>query len=116
MRWWLSAALVTASASAAVAAPPPPVPVVVAPPPLVKIPAPQPSKPLVKPSEAEALALARAYSPSHMRHKAELAILEKNFIPGLQKSAETAAMLEAFPELGPALKNAMAGQIGLYIA
>ena len=69
-----------------------------------------------KPSEAEALAFVRAYSPSHLRRRAELSILEKNFLPGLQKSAGMAPVLDAYPQLGPELLKAMAGQLDLYVA
>lgn len=72
--------------------------------------------PEIKPSEAEALAFMRVYSPSHLRRKAELAVLEKSFLPGLRKSAEMAAVLDAFPQLGPELQKAMAGQVDLYVA
>lgn len=70
----------------------------------------------VKPSEAEALALVRAYSPSELRRKAELLVLEKNFLPGLRKSGDMAQVLDAFPQLGPELQKAMAGQIDIYVA
>ena len=50
------------------------------------------------------------------RRKAELVILEKNFVPGLRASSEMAAMLDAFPDLGPELTKAMAGQIDVYMA
>ncbi len=68
-----------------------------------------------RPTEAEAMEFVRAFSPSDLRRKAELAILEKNFLPGLRASAETAAMLDAFPQLGPELKNALVAQLDLYI-
>ena len=71
---------------------------------------------LVKPSEAEALAFVRAYSPTDLRREVELSILERDFIPGMRKVPETAAMLDAFPNLGPELTKAMASQIDVYMA
>lgn len=72
--------------------------------------------PAVKPSETEALALVHAYSPSRLRRKSELLILDKNFVPGLRASAEMSAVLDAFPALGPELTKAMASQIDVYMA
>ncbi len=72
--------------------------------------------PSVAPSQEEALAFARAYSPSNLRRAAELAVLESNFIPGLRRIPETAALLDAFPDLGPALQKAMADQIDVYMS
>ena len=115
MKRWLVAALLAASSAMAAAAPPPQAPVIVAPPPLRQVaPPPAPAtKPLVKPSDAEALALVRAYAPSDLRRKAELVILEKNFLSGLKASPGMAELLDAYPQLGTELKNAMAGQIDL---
>ena len=72
--------------------------------------------PAAQPSEAEALAFVHAYSPTEIRRKSELVILQKNFVPGLRTSAEMNAMLDAFPELGPELTKAIASQIDIYIA
>jgi hypothetical protein len=46
----------------------------------------------------------------------ELSILERDFIPGMRKVPETAAMLDSFPNLGPELTKAMASQIDIYMA
>jgi hypothetical protein len=104
MKSWLVAALIAVSSSSAIAAPPP-VPVMA-----------QPAAPATQLSEAEALAFVRVYSPSHLRRKAELLILEKNFLPGLRQSADMAAVLDAFPQLGPELQKAMVAQVDIYIA
>jgi hypothetical protein len=69
-----------------------------------------------KPSEAEAQAFLAAFSPPELRRAAELDILEKDFIPGLRLKPDTAAMLEAFPDLGPELQKALASQIDVFIA
>jgi hypothetical protein len=71
---------------------------------------------VVRPSEAEALAFMRAYSPPDLRRQAELDILQKNFVPGLRKNPDSAALLDAFPALGPALTKAMSDQIDIYMA
>lgn len=71
--------------------------------------------PSAKPSQAEALAFAKAYSPSDLRRAAELKILERDFLPTMAKDPSVGALLKAFPDLGPALVQAMAGQLDLYI-
>jgi hypothetical protein len=70
---------------------------------------------IIKPSEAEALAFVQAYSPSELRRQAELSILEHNFVPGMRKNPDFAALLDAYPKLGPELTEAMASQIDLYM-
>ena len=70
---------------------------------------------MVRPTEVEALAFMRAYSPTDLRKQAELLILERDFVPGLRKNPKTAAMLDAYPKLGPELVKAMASQIDVYI-
>ena len=70
---------------------------------------------LERPSEAEALAFVQAYSPSHLRRAAELALLEKSFVAGLRRDPSAVDLLEAFPALGGALTAAMASQIDVYM-
>ena len=70
---------------------------------------------VVRPSEAEALAFVQLYSPSDLRRQAELAVLQQNFVPGLRKNPDSAAMLDAFPALGPELTKAMVSQIDIYM-
>jgi hypothetical protein len=70
---------------------------------------------VAQPSEAEALAFMQAYSPSDLRRKAELSLLERNFVPGLTKNSDTAALLDAYPALGRELTKAMASQIDIYM-
>lgn len=100
-------------------APRPPVvarpPVLVAPPPVIAPPAVQALSEADRPSEAEALAFVHAYSPSAMRRENELRILRRDFLPTMQKQADTAAMLKAFPALGPALIDALAQNIDVYM-
>lgn len=88
-----------------------------APPPLVRLitPAPKTTPVAEQASAAEALALAKAYSPSDVRRAGELAILRKDFVLGMRKDPTVAEMLNTFPELGPALTEAMASQIDVYI-
>jgi hypothetical protein len=67
-------------------------------------------------TEQEALEFARAYSPSEDRRRAEIDVTRKNFVAGLRKNPATAQMLDAFPELGDALRDALIGQIDVYMA
>ena len=68
-----------------------------------------------RPSAAEAAAFVKAYAPSDLRREAELAMLRKDFIPGLRRQPEMADLLDAFPALGPAMVGAMESQIDIYI-
>jgi hypothetical protein len=70
---------------------------------------------VVKPSEAEALAFMQVYSPADLRRMAELSILEQNFVPGMRKNPDTAALLDTFPNLGAEQSNALASQIVIYM-
>lgn len=95
----------------------------VLPPPLVKVVAAPPAPATVLPvpvaeraTEAEALALAKAWAPVDLRRRAEIAVLEKNFVPGLRQNPSTAQMLDAFPELGAALRDALLSNVDLYMA
>jgi hypothetical protein len=69
-----------------------------------------------RPSEAEALAFVQAYAPSALRRESELRILRENFLPTLRKNSDSAAMLKAFPALGRAMVEALAGNIDIYMA
>lgn len=90
----------------------PPVPVAPlappAPPPVVS--------PADRPSEAEALALVRAYAPSALRRESELRMLRESFVPALQANDDTAAMFKAFPALGPALVDVLAANVDIYMS
>ena len=67
-------------------------------------------------SEAEALLFVQAYAPSALRRESELRILRENFLPTLRKNSDGAAMLKAFPALGVAMVEALAGNIDIYMA
>lgn len=101
MKYWFLAAAIAASSAAVTGQP---------------LADPSASTPVAKPTEAEAKAFVYAYAPPHLRRKAELTVLEKSFVPGLRTSPEMAAMLDAFPALGPELTKALAGQIDIYMA
>lgn len=80
----------------------------------------QPSQPaqgseVARPSEAEALAFVKAFSPSDLRRGTEIRILQESFVPALRKDPASAMMLEAYPELGPALTAALTAHIDLYV-
>lgn len=104
-----SLALSASPLAAATAAPP------VAPPPVIQV-VEAPSKPVVHPSEAEAIRFVRAFSPSELRREGEIRTVRNEFVKTLRSDPTIADMLDAFPKLGPELTAAMEAQIDLYIA
>lgn len=105
MRGLLTAALLTVAA---------PVPALAAPPAPVARAAPGAAL-ADRPSEAEAAAFARLYSPSALRREAELRNLHQTFIPTMRQDANMKVMLDAFPALGPAFVGVMEQNLDLYM-
>jgi hypothetical protein len=103
----LSFALGASALSAA-----PAVPAVVAAPAVVQA----PPKPVVHPSEAEAIRFVHAFSPSELRREGEIRTVRNDFVKTLRTDPTIGDMLDAFPKLGPELTAAMVAQIDLYIA
>ena len=66
-------------------------------------------------SEAEALALVKAYSPSALRRQVELHTLQTSFDGAMRKDSTLAAMLDAFPELSTELLAALSANLDVYL-